>query len=92
MKNTFKNYDLLADSLKYPNLTINVTTNYSFVWGNWFNKTFQEKGLVYGVDEDYTINYYPPSPAPAENVVVEFYGHGDGVELYLEKTVVEVKI
>jgi hypothetical protein len=92
LKNTYQSYNLHADSLKYPNLTINVTTAYPSVWEKWFNKTIQEKGLVYGVDKNYTIYYYPPSPAPAEKVVVEFYGHGDGVELYLEKTAVEVEI
>jgi hypothetical protein len=86
LKNTYQNYNLHADSLKYPNLTINVTTEYPSVWGNWFNKTLEETSLTtphhYNVCVDDT----------AKTVSVEFYGHGDGVELYLEKTAVEVKI
>jgi VCBS repeat-containing protein len=86
VKNTFKNYDLLADSLKYPNLTINVTTEYPFVWGNWFNKTLEEES---GLDDSY---YNVSVDDTAKTVSVEFYGKGDGVRLTLEKTVVEVEI
>ncbi|MGB2843085.1 MAG: hypothetical protein WBC40_11535 [Halobacteriota archaeon] len=83
MKNTFKNYYLLADCLKYPDLSINITTEYPSVWGDWFNKKFAESGL----DE----SYYDVD-ATGENVEVKLYGNGDGVELYLEKTAVEVEI
>ncbi|MBA7529947.1 hypothetical protein ES705_22148 [subsurface metagenome] len=38
VKNRYKSYHLLADGLKYPNLTINVTTDYPSVWEGWFNK------------------------------------------------------
>lgn len=77
---------MLADSLKYPNLTINVTTEYPSVWGNGFNKTLEEES---GLDDsffDVSVN------TAAKTVSVEFYGHVDGVELYLEKTAVEVEI
>ncbi len=83
VKNRFKSYNLLADGLKYPNLTINVTTDYPSVWGNWFNKTFEESGLD---------NSYFDVNVTDANVEVKFYGKGDGVELYFEKTVVEVEI
>ena len=83
VKNKFKSYDLLADGLKYPNLTINLTTEYSSVWGDWFNKTFEKWGWD---DSYYDVN------VTAENVEVNLYGNGDGVELYLEKTAVEVEI
>ncbi|MCK4732815.1 MAG: hypothetical protein KAT65_10205 [Methanophagales archaeon] len=84
MKNTFKNCELLADSLKYPNLSVNISTEYPSVWGNGFNKTFAEESELDDsyFDVDVTTN----------NVEVKFYGNGDGVELYLEKTVVEVEI
>jgi hypothetical protein len=86
VKNTFKSYDLLADSLKYPNLSINVTTEYPSVWERWFKEKLKKTNLTipyhYNVSVDDT----------AKTVSVEFYGHVDGVELYLEKTAVEVEI
>ncbi len=86
LKTTYQSYNLLVDNLKYPNLTINVTTEYPSVWGNWFNKTLEETTLTtphdYNVSVDDTTN----------TVSVEFYGYVDGVELYLEKTAVEVEI
>ncbi len=83
VKNRFKSYTLLADGLKYPNLTINVTTDYPSVWGNWFNKTLEESGL--------DASYFDVNVTDV-NVEVKFYGKGDGVELYFEKTAVEVEI
>ncbi|MCK4733804.1 MAG: hypothetical protein KAT65_15220 [Methanophagales archaeon] len=86
LKNTYQNHNLLADSLKYPNLTINVTTDFPSVWGNWFNKTLEETTLT--TPHDYNVSV----DDTAKTVSVEFYGHGDGVELYLEKTAVKVEI
>ena len=83
VKTSYQNYELLADGLKYPNLTINITTEYSSVWGDWFNKTFEKW--------EWDVSYYNVS-VTAENVEVKLYGNGDGVELYLEKTAVEVEI
>jgi len=83
VKNRYKSYHLLADGLKYPNLTINVTTDYPYVWEGWFNKEFEEKG--------WDTSYFNVS-ATDGNVEVKFYGKGGGVELYFEKTVVEVEI
>ncbi|MGB2729045.1 MAG: hypothetical protein WBD09_11380 [Halobacteriota archaeon] len=84
VKNRFKSYELLADCLNYPDLTINVTTEYPSVWGDWFNNTFAEESELDG-------SYYDVS-VTANNVEVKFYGKGDGVELYLERTAVEVEI
>jgi len=86
VKNTFKSYYFLADCLKYPNLTINVTTEYSFVWGNWFNKTLEEES---GLDDSYYDVF-----VTGNNVEVKFYGDVGvgGVRLTLEKTVVKVEI
>ncbi len=83
VKNRFKTYTLFADGLKYPGLTINLTTDYPSVWSNWFDKTLEESGL-----DD---SYFDVS-VTGKNVEVDFYGKGDGVELYLEKTAVEVEI
>ena len=83
VKNTYKEYNLLADSLIYPNLTINLTTEYPSVWGNWFNTTLKESGLG---SSFYTVS------ATDNTVQVKLDGKGNGVELYLEKTEVEVKI
>jgi len=84
VKNKFKDYELLADCLNYPDLSINITTEYPSVWGDWFNNTFAEESGLDG-------SYYNVS-VTAENVEVNLYGKGDGVELYLEKTAVEVGI
>jgi len=84
VKNKFKSYELLADCLKYPDLSINITTEYSSVWGDWFNKTFAEESELDG-------SYYDVN-VTANNVEVNLYGKGDGVELYLERTAVEVEI
>ncbi len=83
MKSRFKTYNLLAYELRYPDFTINITTDYPSVWGNWFNKTLEKSGL-----DD---SYFDVS-VTGKNVEVNFYGKGDGVELYLEKTAVEVEI
>jgi len=84
VKNKFKSYELLADGLKYPDLSINISTEYPSVWGDWFNKTFAEESGLDGSCYDVNVT--------GENVEVNLYGKGDGVELYLEKTAVEVEI
>ncbi|MGB2843090.1 MAG: hypothetical protein WBC40_11560 [Halobacteriota archaeon] len=84
VKNRYKSYHLLADGLKYPNLTINVTTDYPSVWEGWFNKELEESGLV--VDDYFNVS------VTDGKVEAKFYGNGDGVELYFEKTVIEVEI
>ena len=65
---------------------VNLTTEYPSVWGKWFNKTLEEES---GLDDSY---YDVSVNATAKTVSVEFYGNGYGVELYLEKTAVEVEI
>ena len=78
-------YNLVSDSFFYPNLILNISTEYPSICGDWFNKTLEESGLSvssYNVDVDTT----------AKDVGVTFYGHGEGVELYLEKTAVDVQI
>jgi len=77
---------LLADGLKYPNLIINLTTGHPSVLGYWFNITHEEESEL---DDSF---YEVSVDDTAKTVSVEFYGHVDGVELYLEKTVVEVEI
>jgi len=86
VKNKFKSYELLADGLKYPDLSINISTEYPSVWGDWFNKTFAETTLTTPHDYNVSVN------ATAKTVAVELYGHEQGVELYLERTEVEVEI
>ncbi len=83
VKSSYKSYTLLADCLKYPNLTINLTTDYPSVWGSWFNTTLEESEL--------DTSYFNVSVTDV-NVEVKFYGKEDGVELYFEKTVIEVEI
>ncbi|MBE0516082.1 MAG: hypothetical protein IBX41_01655 [Methanophagales archaeon] len=83
VKSTYKDYDLLAANLRYPNLTINLTTEYPSVWGNWFTKEFEASGL--------DGSYYDISVTD-KNVEVNLYGYEQGMGLYLEKTEVEVEI
>jgi len=77
---TFKSYNLLAGSLQYPNLMLNLTTEYPLVWSTWFTRKFQDSGLDASF---YSIN------VTVNNVKVNFQ---KGVRLYLEKTEVEVKL
>jgi len=84
VENIYKDYDSFSN--KFDNLTLNLTTAYPSIWSCWFNKTLEETALTTPYDYNVSVN------ATAKTVSVEFYGHGDGVELYLEKTVIEVKI
>ncbi|MBN1455889.1 MAG: hypothetical protein JW945_06540 [Methanomicrobia archaeon] len=80
-------YGLISDSFYYPNLTLNITTNYTQAWSDWLNKTLDAAGLVRSSDSDYNLS------RPTNNSVrVVFYGHDDGVKLYLDKTTVQVRI
>jgi hypothetical protein len=83
VKNSYEDYVLLADELRYPNLTINLTTGYPSVWHDWFTKEFEASGL--------NKSFYNLT-VTTENVVVNVYGYEQGVELYLEKTGVEVRL
>ncbi|MBA7514298.1 hypothetical protein ES705_06323 [subsurface metagenome] len=83
VENIYKDYDSFSN--KFDNLTLNLTTAYPSIWGKWFNNELEESGLG-APDYNVSVN------ATAKTVSVKFYGHGDGVELYLEKTVIEVKI
>lgn len=83
MKTTYQKYDLLADRLRYPDLTINITTDYPSIWDRWFSETLAESELG---------DSYFDLDVTANKVGVTLYGHGQGVGLYLEKTVVEAEI
>ena len=81
LENAYKNYD--SFSTKFNNLTLNLSTEYPAIWGKWFNDTLEESGLTelfYNVTVNETY------------VATEFYGHGAGVQLNVEKAEVEVKI
>jgi hypothetical protein len=80
LKNTFKEYNLIANGLRYPALRLGLTTAYPSVWGAWFTKKFEDSGFD---DSYYDIN------VTEKNVEVYIKKN---VELYLEKTVVEVEI
>jgi hypothetical protein len=76
-------YELISDSLFYPNLTLAITTDYPAIWITWLNQTLEDSALT--PSYDYTLT------SPANNlVIVNFYGHDDGVCLYLEKNTVLV--
>jgi len=74
---------LISDSFYYPNLTLNITTNYPSIWSSWLNKTLDASGLVSGSD-------YDPPTITNNSVRVMFYDREDGVKLYLDKTTVQV--
>ena len=78
-------YTLISDALFYPNVTLNISTEYPAIYGNWFNTTLAESGITapyYNVDVNTT----------AKKVGITVYGQGAGVRLYLEKTPVVVYI
>jgi hypothetical protein len=86
VETTYNDYGHLAGTIAFDNLSLSITTAYPSIWQNWFNTTLAESGL----DESY---YNPPVfNESAGTVVVEFYGQGDGVQLYEEKTTVHVQI
>lgn len=86
VENSYTDYNILSDNLRFPNLTLNLTTEYPSIWGDWFNKTLEKTTLT--TPDNYTVSVN----ATARTVAVEFYGHVGGVQLYLEKTAVEVEI
>ena len=77
-------YELVSDSFYYPNLTLNITTNYTQAWSDWLSRTFDAAGFVTGSDYAYTNT--------TNSVRYIFYGHGQGVKLYLDETTVQVRI
>ncbi len=79
-----RDYKLISDYYYYPNVSINISTEYPSVCSAWLNKTLRESDLTY---DDYS-----PAAVNDGTVTVEFYGHGHGIQLYLEKTTVEVEI
>ncbi len=84
VENFYNDYDSFSN--KFDNLTLNLTTEYPSIWDKWFNKELEESGLDDSHDYNVSVN------AAAKTVSVEFYGHEHGVQLYLEKTVIEVEI
>jgi hypothetical protein len=79
-----EDYELVSDPFYYPNLRLNITTAYPRAWSRWLNKTLASAGLVSGSDYAYETTTNP--------VRVVFYGHDEGVKLYLDKTTVQVRI
>ena len=73
-------HKLISDSFFYPNLMIIIYSKYPYACEKWFNKKLEESELD---DSYYDLNVSDGT------MTVEF---GDGVQLYLEKTAVEVKI
>lgn len=78
-------YDLISDSFFYPNVTINLSSNNANACKKWFDKKLNDSSLT--APDDY--NYTKVSDSDFE---IEFYGHGDGVQLYLEKTTIHVRL
>ena len=85
VENTCSDYDSSAGTISFDNLSINITTEYPSVWGKWFNDTLEESEL----DESY---YNVSVNTAANRVLIEFYGHGSGVQLFEEKTTLAVEI
>jgi hypothetical protein len=78
-------YELISDSLAYPNLTLAITTDYPAIWGTWLNQTLDAAGLTASYDYAFT-------SSANNSVIVDFYGHDEGVRLYLEKNTVLVDL
>jgi hypothetical protein len=80
-----EDYNLIADPFYYPNITLNITTNYPYIWKYWLNKTLKDAQLTTGYD-------FAPPVIVNNSVKVVFYGHEHGVKLYLDKTTVRVRM
>jgi hypothetical protein len=80
-----EDYNLIADPFYYPNITLNITTNYPSIWSGWLNKKLKEAELTAGY------NYAPPKIGN-NSVELRLYGNGNGVKLYLDKTTIQVRI
>lgn len=78
---------LISNSLFYPNLTINVTSEHYQAIEKWFNNTLKEANLT--ASQDYNLT---PGNATTKTVSVEFYAKEYGIELYLEEAEIGVKI
>ena len=86
VETSYADYVHLAGTIAFDNLSLDLTTEYPSIWQSWFNAQLAESDL----DASY---YNPPVVnESAGTVVVEFYGHGYGVQLYEEKTTVNVEI
>jgi len=79
-------YNHSAGTISFDNLSFSLTTEYYSIWEKWFKEELKKTTLTTPHDYNVSVN------TTAKNVVIELYGNGDGVQLYLEKTVVEVKI
>jgi hypothetical protein len=78
-------YALISDSLYFPNITLNLTTDFTDVWSNWFNQSLEKSGI--------NKSHYMVVPnSTARTVEVTVSGDGGVVELYLEKTDVLVNL
>jgi hypothetical protein len=78
-------YELISDSLAYPNLTLAITTDYPAIWGTWLNQTLDAAELTASYDYAFT-------SSANNSVIVDFYGHDEGIRLYLEKNTVLVDL
>jgi hypothetical protein len=79
-----EDHKLIADPFYYPNITINITTNYNTTWSNWLNRTLEEAGLT--AEYDYEVD-------KGDNwVKVVFKGYDHAIKLYLDTTTVQVRI
>ena len=87
-------YDLLCNNLRFPELTLYITTEYPSTWANWLTEKFEEVeeltvGEDYNIIVDITGNLvtveFPKKEVPEGEDEV-------GYQLYLEKTTVAVAI
>lgn len=82
----FRNdYSFISDSFIYPNVTLKISSEFPSIWSDWFNKTLTGSNLTHSVD-------YSPPYVTNRTVAVELYGHGKGVQLYLEETTITVEM
>lgn len=81
---SYNDYTHFAETTTFNNLSLYLTTAYPYIWQKWFNTALEKSGLVKG--DDYAVIV----DESAGTVVAEFYGHGDGVKVYAEKTTIAV--
>jgi len=86
IETTYEDYDHLAGTISFDNLSLHFNTENYPIWANWFNTTLRASGLT--TPEDYKVLVNDS----ARTVVVELYGQTQGVDLTLDETTVNVVV
>lgn len=86
IESSYKDFEQLPGTISFDNLSLHFNTQYCPIWATWFNRTLGGSGLT--TPQDYRVL---PNES-ARKLVVELYGQGQGVDLTLDKTTVDVVV